>query len=229
MHGVRTEVDGLVAGVHFLFVESSGNIRFSATAQTALIENRTRTDITNPGNVSFAHVVIKKGGMLDLVRVRDTLVSVTSALFEIHYQGKVTVNHGIFYSTFAEVETQGTVILDGAGYPTGSGPGSGSTSPNGRGSGGGYGGQGGTSYLSHPGGNAYGSVFSPLSRGSGGGSGQAAGGAGENQQNRISDYFRKVLMGEFFISLQIIHYMCNSIILNYISFLELALWNNLRG
>ena len=106
-------------------------------------------------------------------------------MFEIHYQGQVTVNHGIFYSTFAEIETQGNVILDGAGYSSASGPGAGSSSPGGYGSGGGYGGQGGTSYLNHPGGHAYGSVFKPLALGSGGGSVNVMGGSGENYPHFI--------------------------------------------
>ena len=178
MHGVRTEVEGLVTGVHFLFVEASGNIRFSSTAQTALLENRTKLHITNRGNVSFAHVIIKNGGKMNLLRVNETLVSVTSAIFEIQSQGQVIVNHGVFYSTVAEIETQGRVILDGAGYSAGKGPGAGSLSLKGYGSGGGYGGQGGMSYLNHLGGRAYGSVYKPQALGSGGGN--ALGGAGEN-------------------------------------------------
>lgn len=167
-------------------MEAGGIIRFSATAQTALVENRTKVHVTNPGNISFAHVVTKNGGKLNLVRVYETLVSVTSALFEIHYQGQVTVNHGIFYSTIAEIETQGSVILDGAGYSSAAGPGAGSLSSSGYGSGGGYGGQGGTSYLNHPGGHAYGSVFKPLALGSGGGSVNVMGGAGKNCAHFIS-------------------------------------------
>ena len=111
--------------------------------------------------------------------MRDVLVSVTSSVFEVLHKGTVKVNHGIFYSAFAEVETKGVVILDGAGHQASTGPGAGSTSSANTGSGAGFGGQGGISYNNHRGGGAYGSVYKPLSLGSGGGQGTGNGGAGE--------------------------------------------------
>lgn len=112
--------------------------------------------------------------------MQEVLVSVTSSVFEVLHKGTVKVNHGIFYSTFAEVETKGEVLLDGAGHQAATGPGAGSTSVNSAGSGGGFGGRGGQSYNNHHGGGAYGSVYRPLSLGSGGGHGQLnGGGAGE--------------------------------------------------
>lgn len=179
IHGVRSELYGLMTGVHFLFLEDGATLKIASSAQTAITENRTYVDITQPGNCSYAHVIIKQGGILDLVRVGDVLVSVTSSVYEVLHKGKVKVNHGIFYSAFAEVETKGVVILDGAGHQAATGPGAGSTSSASRGSGAGFGGQGGTSYNNHRGGSAYGSVYKPLSLGSGGGQGQGSGGAGE--------------------------------------------------
>ena len=180
VHGVRSELYGLMTGVHFLFLEDGATLKIASSAQTAITENRTYVDITRPGNCSFAHVIIKQGGLLDLVRVQEVLVSVTSSVFEVLHKGTVKVNHGIFYSTFAEVETKGEVLLDGAGHQAATGPGAGSTSVNSAGSGGGFGGRGGQSYNNHHGGGAYGSVYRPLSRGSGGGHGQLnGGGAGE--------------------------------------------------
>ena len=179
VHGVRSELYGLMTGVHFLFLEDGATLKIASTAQTAITENRTYVDITKPGNSSYAHIIIKQGGLLDLVRVHDVIVSMTSSLFEVLHKGTVKVNHGVFYSAFAEVETKGVVMLDGAGHQAATGPGAGSTSAASTGSGAGFGGQGGTSYNNHRGGSAYGSVYKPLSLGSGGGQGSGSGGAGK--------------------------------------------------
>lgn len=180
VHGVRSELYGLMTGVHFLFLEDGGTLKIASSAQTALTENRTYIDITQPGNSSFAHIIIKQGGLLDLVRVEDVAVSVTSSVFEVLHKGTVRVNHGVFYSAFAEVETKGVVVLDGAGYEAATGPGAGSSYSSNSGSGGGFGGQGGRSHSNGNGGSAYGSVYKPLSYGSGGGHGRwNGGGAGK--------------------------------------------------
>ena len=180
VHGVRSELYGLMTGVHFLFLEDGGTLKIASSAQTALTENRTYIDITQPGNSSFAHIIIKQGGLLDLVRVEDVAVSVTSSVFEVLHKGTVRVNHGVFYSAFAEVETKGVVVLDGAGYEAATGPGAGSSYSSNSGSGGGFGGQGGRSHSNSNGGSAYGSVYKPLSYGSGGGHGRwNGGGAGK--------------------------------------------------
>lgn len=180
VHGVRSELYGLMTGVHFLFLEDGGTLKIASSAQTALTENRTYIDITQPGNSSFAHIIIKQGGLLDLVRVEDVAVSVTSSVFEVLHKGTVRVNHGVFYSAFAEVETKGVVVLDGAGYKAATGPGAGSSYSSNSGSGGGFGGQGGRSHSNSNGGSAYGSVYKPLSYGSGGGHGRwNGGGAGK--------------------------------------------------
>ena len=180
VHGVRSELYGLMTGVHFLFLEDGGTLKIASSAQTALTENRTYIDITQPGNSSFAHIIIKQGGLLDLVRVEDVTVSVTSSVFEVLHKGTLRVNHGVFYSAFAEVETKGVVVLDGAGYKAATGPGAGSSYSSNSGSGGGFGGQGGRSHSNGNGGSAYGSVYKPLSYGSGGGHGRwNGGGAGK--------------------------------------------------
>ena len=168
-----------MTGVHFLFLEDGATLKIASSAQTAIKENRTFVEITQPGNCSYAHIIIKQGGLLDLVRKNDVLVSVTSSLFEVLHKGTVKVNHGIYYSTFAEVETKGVVMLDGAGHKPGTGPGAGSASSGNTGSGGGFGGQGGTTHDKHSGGAAYGSVYKPLSLGSGGGKATGSSGAGQ--------------------------------------------------
>ena len=184
VHGVRSEIYGVLTGVHYLFIEDNAVMKIASTAQTSLVENRVVVHKTSPGNSSFAHVIIKKGGILDLERVNDVLVAVTSALFEVHYKGLVKVNHGIFYSTFAQVETEGIVSLDGAGYPAAAGPGAGSTTGL-FGLGAGFGGQGGSSQNGSVGGRAYGSVYKPVSLGSGGGQGSSHGGGSGQSSRRL--------------------------------------------
>ena len=170
-HGLRTQIHGLLTGVHFLILENSGYVVISSTARTALIENREYVEITKPGNCSFAHVVIKQGGSLNLRRADDVIVSVTSALFEVHYEGLVAVNHGLLLSNYGEVETKGQIMLDGTGHRNANGPGAG-TSFTSYGSGGGHGGQGGKGgpqNAGYNGGKGYDSVYKPLKLGSGGG------------------------------------------------------------
>ena len=168
VHGVRTEIHGLLTGVHHFFVEDRGFIRISSTAQTALLENRTYVDVTEPGNTSIANVVIKKGGVLDLRRREDVLIKVTSSVFEIKWQGEVRMNHGIFFLSTGDLETEGKLVLDGVGWGPGEGDGKGVRRGS-YGSGAGHGGQGGPS--GGIGGQSYGSVFNPLMIGSGGGAG----------------------------------------------------------
>lgn len=181
VHGIRSVINGRLTGVHFLFIEDSASLTISNTAETAIIENRTYVDITNPGNSSFAHLIVKNGGLLNLVRKPGVTLSVTSTLFEIQYTGTVLVNHAEFYSTFAAIETNGVVRLDGAGHAGAKGPGTPDDLPGQYGSGAGYGGQGGLSSNGHTNGKAYGSVYKPSELGSGGGNGtQNAGGSGIN-------------------------------------------------
>lgn len=181
-HGLRTEIHGLLTGVHFFFMEDSAYVVISSTARTALIENREYVEITKPGNCSFAHVVIKQGGLLNLVRADDVIVSVTSALFEVHYEGQVNINHGVLFSNYGEVETNGKIVLNGAGNKAASGPGAGASFTS-YGSGGGHGGQGGNAghqNAGYNGGMAYDSVYTPLQFGSGGGNAAGVkGGSGE--------------------------------------------------
>ena len=114
VHGIRTVIDGRMTGVHHLYIEHSGSIEFSETASTALIENRTLTEMSPPGNASIANIFVKKGAELNLTRRREVVVGIKSELFEIKYQGKVNVNHAVMYSTYGDVETEGLLDLVGA-------------------------------------------------------------------------------------------------------------------
>ncbi|KAK3755992.1 hypothetical protein QZH41_003345 [Actinostola sp. cb2023] len=176
VHGVRTVVHGRMTGVHFLFIEDSAVLTVTSTAQTALVENRTYVEITKPGNSSFAHAIIKRGGFLNLMRVSDTVVSLTTALFEIQYLGTIRMNHGVISSTFGHIETKGSLNLDGLGHKAQTGPGAGTNV--GYGTGAGHGGQGGINAKGTLGGKAYGSVFTPTNVGSGGGGPNGGSGGG---------------------------------------------------
>lgn len=175
VHGVRTAVHGRMTGVHFLFIEDQATLTMSSTAQTALVENRTYVQITNPGNSSFAFTIVKRGGLLNLLRATETIVSLTTALFEIQYLGTVQLNHGVISATHAQIETKGSLNLDGQGFKAMRGQGAGTTALHSTGAG--HGGLGGKSLHSNVKGNAYGSVFSPMVLGSGGGG--SKGGSGK--------------------------------------------------
>jgi hypothetical protein len=165
-----------MTGVHHFFVEDAGYVRISSTAQTALLENRTYIDVTKPGNTSLANIVVKKGGIFDILRKQDITIQITSSLFEIKYEGKVLMNHGVLYTSVGDLETNGQLILNGRGWQSGTGIGKGYRHGN-YGTGGGHGGRGGKNGGNQ--GQAYDSVFKPLMLGSGGGpGGYGAGGKG---------------------------------------------------
>ena len=164
-----------MTGVHHFFVEDGGIARISSTAQTAVLENRTYADVTNPGNTSLANIIVKQGGKLDLLRKHDVVIQITSSLFEIKYKGRVDMNHGVIYSSIGDIETEGALVLDGRGWQSGTGVGKGHQSGN-YGTGAGHGGRGGTGGGIQ--GQAYDSVFKPVMLGSGGGAGYRPGGTG---------------------------------------------------
>lgn len=176
MHGVRTEIHGLMTGVRHFFVEDSGYVRISSTAQTALLENRTYIDVTDPGNISLSNIVVKKGGTLDILRRDDVIIQVTSSLFEIKYEGKVRMNHGVLQTSVGDLESMGELVLDGGGWGSGTGIGKGFRHGD-YGTGAGHGGRGGLNSGNQ--GQSYDSVYKPLMLGSGGGYGRyGAGGQG---------------------------------------------------
>ena len=167
VHGTRTELHGLMTGVYHLFIEDRSTMTISATATTAIIENRTYTDITVPGNASISNIIIKKGGKLFLTRKQDIIVGIQAELFEVKYSAQVKINHGVIYSTYGDIETSGIMGLIGAAVTDGISPGL--TTSSGCGVGGGHGGYGGGSDNGTYGGMPYGSVFRPIDLGSSGG------------------------------------------------------------
>ena len=171
VHGTRTVIEGRITGVHRLYVSAGAVIDFTSTTQTALVENSTYVFLSEPGNLSFADVVVKREGDVEFRRVTDFLRLNCDAL-AVKYQGKLYINHGEIFTSFGSLDSEGEINLDGVGFSAEEGPGAGSSSA-GIGSGAGYGGTGGRN-----GGAAYGSVFTPMHLGSGGGNGSGTGGSG---------------------------------------------------
>lgn len=171
VHGTRTVLEGLITGVHRLFVSSGAFVDFTSTAQTALVENATYVFVSEPGNLSFANVIIKRRGDIEFRRVSNFLRLNCDEL-TVKYYGKLNINHGEIFSTYGWLDSKGVISMDNVGFSAEQGPGSGTTEEN-IGTGAGYGGTGG-----HNGGKAYGSVLSPMHLGSGGGNGQGTGGSG---------------------------------------------------
>lgn len=172
IHGTRSIINGRVTGIEYLYIASGGQIEFSSTSQTAKIENRVYLYISENGNFTFATVTVKRNSHLIFKKVNETLQLYVSEL-KVKYEGKLTMNHGTFYTSYAWVESKGLVFLDGTGHPAETGTGRGLTVNN-VGMGASHGGEGGGTSP----GKAYGSVYSPIEFGSGGGNGLGVGGSG---------------------------------------------------
>ena len=171
VHGTRSVIEGMITGVHRLFVSSGAVIDFTSTTQTALVENSTYVFVSQPGNLSFAYVVVKRKGDVEFRRVTDFL-RLNCDEVTVKYDGIMRINHGEIFTSYGWLDSKGVINMDGVGFPAEQGPGAGITH-GGIGSGAGYGGTGG-----HNGGKAYGSVYTPINLGSGGGNGLGTGGFG---------------------------------------------------
>lgn len=177
MHGTQSVYEGMIVGVRDLLVSDGAVADFYSTVQTALIENNNYIAISEPGNISFAVIVVKKGGDVEF-RKNTGFLRITCDILKVKYRGKLSMNHGEMLSTFAWLDSQGHFNLDVGGHPPEQGPGAGSSFSVsywiGRGAG--HGGRG-----AREGGPAYGSVYRPLVLGSGGGNGGGTGGTGGGQ------------------------------------------------
>ncbi len=83
-HGTNTDLDGLMTGVHHIYVVAGADVEVSSTGQTAMIENGIHIDITQPGNFSVPTINIHRGGVLSFSRI-STDVTVDAALLEVKY------------------------------------------------------------------------------------------------------------------------------------------------
>ena len=174
--GTRCVFEGLIVGVHSLKVADGSDVIFASTTQTGIRENGTFRFLTSPGNITFSEVYVQKGSRLEFSRINDTLV-LTAVIFRIKYHALVNINHGEIDSSWAWIESQGRLVLDGTGHPAERGVGRGNT-VNKIGSGAGHGGEGAAHQSGQTGGIPYGSVYRPIHFGSGGGDGEGRGGSG---------------------------------------------------
>jgi Uri superfamily endonuclease len=168
MQGINTTIDGMMTGVHHLYVEDNAVVSVSATSQTALLDNGTYVYVSEEGNFSLPTINIKQSGTLEFRKILNDM-TVTTPFLEIKYQGTMLMNHGYIDAGIVDLEPEGVINLDSRGYEAMKGYGVGSGT-----SGGSYGGVGGGSDDSIP----YGSLFSPKDLGSGGAGSSNAGSGG---------------------------------------------------
>ena len=177
MLGTRTVLAGQITGVEDMMVRS-GSIIFLSTATTALIENREYTMVTSTGNFTFSTLRIMAGAKAEFRDITGICI-VSVAEFYVKYQGLLLMNFVQVDSSYAHIESQGELNMDGVGYGPEQGPGAGFTMNDTQGTGvgaghGGYGGGPGPSY----GGIPYNSIYIPLEAGSGGGNSHGTAGSG---------------------------------------------------
>ena len=168
LQGIRSTLDGLVGGVHHLYVEDGASVITSSTSQTAGISENQLVNISAPGNFQLPTINIRNQGTLEFLKI-DTDFLIKAAFLELKYGGTILMNHGYVEAGDLDMESTSVFELHGKGHPAETGPGAGSNLQ-----GGSYGGvAGGTDDSS-----AYGSVFSPTDLGSGGGGSSGGSGGG---------------------------------------------------
>lgn len=166
LQGINTTQDGMITGVHHLYVEDGCTLTVSSTAQTAQIENEKKVEISDKGNFELPTINVRRDGVLQFRKITNDF-TISSAFLELKYGGTIYMNHGYIAAGDLDVESTGKFSLEGRGYAAQNGPGNGTGLI-----GGSYGGVGGGASDS----DAYGSVFDPYHLGSGGGG--STGGAG---------------------------------------------------
>ena len=182
LHGTNTELDGMITGVHHLYIEAGSKVTVSSTAQTALMEDEEYVDVSTKGNISFATVNLRKDGLLQLRKIQSDL-TMTTGFLEVKYKGLIQINHGYLDLGDADVETEGRIDLKGRGYTAGHGEGAGSS-----GCGGSYGGRAGGGGSGACPDLSHGSTFRPTDLGSGG-SGSEGGSGGGHVNIRVGRMF----------------------------------------
>ena len=185
MRGARNWMAGLMTGVLELMIRGGADVKFYSTAHTALRVNGTRTQMTEPGNFAWSHLLVMRHSEVEFRQITNP-VTITVNKFLVKYEGLLLMNLAKILSTYAHVEAEGEFNMDGVGNEAETGIGAGWTRADGTGVGGGHGGQGGGPGPIY-GGEAYNSVFEPgygnglpslEFAGSGGGNGSGVGGAG---------------------------------------------------
>lgn len=156
--GTNTTLNGMLIGVHHLYVEDNCNLIVTSTAQTAQLQNEHKVDTSAEGNFELPTINVKRDGILEFSKI-TTDFTIGAAFLEMKYGSKILMNHGFIVAGDVDMETSSRFSLEGKGHgaETGDGKGLGSN-------GGSYGGVGGgADDLS-----SYGSVFDPYHLGSGG-------------------------------------------------------------
>lgn len=175
LHGADSTFAGLITGVANLFVEDATDIEFHSTAYTALVENGTYYNVKEEGNFAWDTFTVKNGGTIGFLKITKAM-HIWNSETRVKYGANLYMNDAIIDSSYAWIESQGILHLNGHGHKPEEGLGAGRTiSSQGYGaSHGGYGGGSNPSLPTEP----YNSVYDPAIFGSGGGNGSGVGGNG---------------------------------------------------
>ena len=175
IHGTNSTFGGLITGVIELFIENETVAEFLSTGNTALIENQQYVNKKPKGSYAFGQLHVKRGGMAGFLQIKKKFSLETSEI-NVKYQGNMYMNNAEITCTYAWLESEGVLHLNGKGYGPENGTSPGQTyGIEGYGAGhGGYGGGANLTQVADP----YGSIFSPIEAGSGGGNGDGVGGSG---------------------------------------------------
>ena len=175
IHGTNSTFGGLITGVIELYLENGTWAEFLSTGNTALLENQKYVDVRLKGNYGFGKLHVKRGGKGGFLQIRDRF-NLEVAEINVKYQGNMYMNNAEISCTYAWLESEGVLHLNGKGDPPEEGSSPGQTyGEEGYGAGhGGYGGGADLTKVADP----YGSVFTPVVAGSGGGHGDGVGGSG---------------------------------------------------
>jgi hypothetical protein len=167
MQGINTTLNGLIVGVHHLYIEDGCTLTVLSEATTAQLQDEEYIDVTKPGQFELPTINIRMDGILEFRKILSD-ITIGAAFLELKYGGLVLMNHGYVVAGDVDLESNSKFSLEGKGFKAEDGPGKGIGNM-----GGSYGGVGGgaNDY------KAYGSVFDPMNLGSGGG-GIATGGSG---------------------------------------------------
>ena len=84
LHGANTVLDGLISGVHHLYIDGGVTVVASSTAQTSLTENRKVVYLTEEGNFTMATINLREDSVLSFKKV-DSDLTVTASAVEIKH------------------------------------------------------------------------------------------------------------------------------------------------
>jgi len=144
MLGTRTEVYGRLVNIHILTIAEGAHTVFYSTAQTAILENKIYTHLTEPGNITFASIIIQRGSVLEMTHISSP-ITLHIDTFRLKYQALILMNKGFIDSDTADMECESLLSLNFTGKPANSGVGRGYATSNDTGTGASHGGHGGVS------------------------------------------------------------------------------------